>query len=83
MKTDKQEEIKVRCGKESDSLETLMELCKNQAEELKKTIDLQEQDEVTVSFWTEDFPELICVGTFRKTESGEIVYDLDDSESTL
>lgn len=83
MKTDKQEEIKVRCGKESDSLETLMELCNNKAEELKKTIDLQEQDEVTVSFWTEDFPELICVGTFRKIESGEIVYDLDDSESTL
>lgn len=38
---------------------------------------------VEVSFWTEDVPELICVGTFSKKRDGSVSYRLDFSESTL
>ena len=29
------------------------------------------------------FPELICVGKFKRDESGKVIYELDFSESTL
>lgn len=46
-------------------------------------MDFSVQSEIVVPFWTEDFPELICTGTFHKNSLGEIVYELDFSESTL
>ena len=51
--------------------------------ELKTKMDFSVQSEIVVPFWTEDFPELICTGTFHKNSLGEIVYELDFSESTL
>lgn len=44
---------------------------------------MENQSETTVAFWTEDFPELICVGRFKKDNEGNIDYTLDFSESTL
>ena len=41
------------------------------------------KSETTVTFWTEDFPELICVARFNKDDKGNIFYELDFSESTL
>lgn len=35
------------------------------------------QSEIVVPFWTKDFPELICTGTFSKNSLGEVVYELD------
>ena len=83
MKTKKQQELSVKCGKVSDSFEDLKSICKEKSENLKNQIDIPHQSTVTVAFWTEDFPELICVGHFKKNEKEEIVYDLDFSETTL
>lgn len=80
-----QNEIVVRCGKNTDSMETLEKICKQEAEKLVKTIELAEGDAVSVPFWTlgPGFPELIGVGVFNRDESGSIAYELDFSESTL
>ena len=81
-----QNEIVVRCGKTTDSMEKLTNLCEQEAEKLVKTLDIAEGDAISVIFSTipgPRFPELICVGVFSRDESGKIVYELDFSESTL
>lgn len=81
-----QNEIVVRCGKTTDSMEKLTNLCEQEAEKLVKTLDIAEGDAISVIFSTipgPGFPELICVGVFSRDESGKIVYELDFSESTL
>lgn len=86
MKTSNQQnEIAVHCGKNTDSMEKLEKICKEEAEKLVSTLELTEGDAVSVPFWTlgPDFPELICVGKFKRDESGKVVYELDFSESTL
>lgn len=84
-KENHQNGIVVRCGKTTDSMEILEKTCKEEAEKLVKTLDLAEGDAISVPFWAPEpgFPELICVGVFRRDESGSIVYELDFSESTL
>lgn len=77
------EELQVNCGKTTDSFDDLKKLCNKKAEELLKTMEFHGQDTISVSFWTENFPELICVGKFYKDEGGTICYELDFSESTL
>lgn len=77
------EELSIKCGKVSDSLDVLRSICLKKSEELKTQIEMTNQSEITVTFWTEDFPELICVGKFKKDDKGSIAYDLDFSESTL
>ena len=52
-------------------------------DELKTKITFSTQSEIVVPFWTKDFPELICTGIFSKNSLGEVVYELDFSESTL
>jgi hypothetical protein len=75
--------ISIECGKTINSFEELQILCKQEAEKLTKSIDISNQEVISVPFWTADFPELICVGNFSRNESGSIVYELDFSESTL
>lgn len=77
------EELSIKCGKVSDSLEVLKSICMEKSEELKAQMKETNQSEVTVAFWTEDYPELICVAKFKKDNNGNIVYELDFSESTL
>lgn len=80
-----QNEIVVRCGKTTDSMETLEKICKEEAEKLVNTIELPEGDAISVPFWAPEpgFPELICVGKLKRDETGKVVYELDFSESTL
>jgi len=84
-KENPQNEITVRCGKTTDSMEKLERICKEEAEKLAKTIELTEGDAISVPFWAAEpgFPELICVGVFSKDENGNVVYELDFSGSTL
>lgn len=84
-KENPQNEIVVRCGKTTDSMEKLEKICKEEAEKLAKTIDLSKGNAISVPFWAPEpgFPELICVGKFSRDKSGKIVYELDFSESTL
>ena len=76
-------DISIKCGKVSDSFETLEKLCNAEADRLSKTIEIPDNTTVRVPFWTKDFPELICIGYFKKDENGNVSYQLDDSESTL
>ena len=80
-----QNEITVRCGKTMDSMEKRERICKEEAEKLAKTIELAEGDTISVPFWAAEpgSLELICVGVFIKDENGNVVYELDFSESTL
>jgi len=78
-----QQELAIHCGKTTDDIEKLKSNCERQANELKTKITFSTQSEIIVPFWTKDFPELICTGIFRKNNLGEIVYELDFSESTL
>lgn len=75
-------EMSVKCGETTDGFEKLKRLCEKEAEKLLKTMDVSSQD-VHVSFWTSDIPELIAVGIFSKDEKGLVRYELDYSESTL
>jgi len=75
--------IFIKCGKTTDSFDKLEMLCKEEAKKLSETIEFSNLEVVSVPFWTSDFPELICVGSFSKNESGLIVFELDFSESTL
>ena len=77
------EELSIKCGKVTDSFEGLKSICLEKSEELKTKVELSNQSATTVTFWTEDFPELICVARFKKDDKGNIVYELDFSESTL
>ena len=83
MPTSNQQELVIHCGKNTDSIEKLQSICEKRANELKSQIDFSSQPEIIVPFWTEDFPELICTGTFHKNSLGEVVYELAFSESTL
>lgn len=58
-------------------------MCNDKSNELIKSIELKDGEELEVVFWTTDFPELIGVSTITKNESGLLTYSLDFSESTL
>jgi len=75
--------LKIRCGRVTDSMETLESLCREEAEKLLATLDVPEGRQVEVPFWTKDFPELIAVGKFSCDKYGKVIYELDFSESTL
>lgn len=76
-----EEELVIKCGKNSDSLETLEALCKIEAEKLLVSIN----EEVSVPCWTKGpgFPELIGEIHFKKAANGNMSFEFDDSESTL
>lgn len=78
-----QQELSVKCGKTSDSFEYLKSICMKKSEELKTKVEISNQLATTIAFWTEDIPELICVARFKKDDKGNVVYELDFSESTL
>lgn len=73
----------IQCGKVSDDFETLKKLCEKEAEHLKETLNLAQEEKIEIPFWTKDFPELIAIGTFYRKECGCIVYELDYSQTTL
>ena len=53
-------------GKTTDSFEVLKKLCEEKAKSLLLTMDFSSEPTKSVSFWTSDFPELICIGNFFK-----------------
>lgn len=72
----------IHCGNAEDSFEKLKSLCESEAEKICMEIAIGAEP-VEIPFWTEDFPELICVGKFSKGEDGHVKYELDFTESTL
>ena len=79
-----EKELTINCGKNSDSSEKLERLCKAEAEKLLPSIEVK-SDVVTVPCWTDGpgFAELIGVINFKKDENGTVIYEFDDSMSTL
>ena len=73
--------IAIQSGKTTDSMEKLTKLCEQEAEKMLSTIEIPENEIVSVQ--EPGFPELICVGKFKRDESGKVIYELDFSESTL
>lgn len=79
-----EKELVIRCGKSSDGLEKLVELCKAEAEKLLPTIEIT-NEKISVPCWTDGpgFAELIGVVYFKKNADGNVIFEFDDSESTL
>ena len=76
-------EFSVSCGSIKDDLQQLKALCESEADKLVNNLSNEDASEWKIPFWTEDFPELICVGTFKKDTDGTIKYKLDFEQSTL
>ena len=84
MKKKRNSDFDVHCGKSSNSMEDLEALCSAEAELLLTKICVGDDEILSVPFWTDEMiTELICVGRFSKNDKGEVIYELDYSESTL
>lgn len=76
--------ISVKCGTNNMSIATSKRICNEEAKKLINNLNINDGQIVSIPFWTDDFwPELICIGLFKKNESGEVEYELDFAESTL
>lgn len=72
----------IHCGNTEDSFESLKKACEEEAKKLCESLNVATGEVVEIPFWTSDFPELICVGKFTKSDE-RVMFDLDYSESTL
>ena len=73
----------IQLGLKSDKPEYLLSLVINEAKRMCSTLDLAVGEKKEIPFWTNLFPELIAVVTFEKKSTGEIIYEIDDTQSTL
>jgi len=73
----------ISIGKTTDSFEDLQILSQKEAEKIAKTLQIKEGEKLGFSFWTSDFPELICEAVFGKNEEGNIEFLLDFEQTTL
>ncbi len=76
-------QMDISIGSVEDSFEDLKVKCNDISNELIKSVNLADGDELTVVFWTEDFPELIGISTITKNGAGENIYSMDYSNSTI
>ncbi len=84
MKKNKQEKDRtVTCGSANDDFTRLQALCRTEADTLATALAREAADEWEIPFWTNDVPELICVGTFRRQADGTVGYTLDFGVTTL
>ncbi|MDE6494442.1 MAG: hypothetical protein K2L50_07725 [Bacteroidales bacterium] len=75
--------LAIHLGKHSDSFEYLQALAEKEAQSMCKTLNLALGEKQEVVFWTNGIPELIAVVHFEKKSNGEVVYNIDYSQSTL
>lgn len=73
----------IHLGKHSDSFEYLKALSEKEAKSMCSTLELATGEKKEISFWTDGIPELIAVVTFEKKPTGEVIYRIDYSQSTL
>lgn len=60
-----QNEIVVRCGKTTDSMEKLTNLCEQEAEKLVKTLDIAEGDAISVIFLQYQVPDSLNLSVWE------------------
>lgn len=75
--------ISIHLGKHCNSFEYLQSLTEKEAKSLCSTLNLSTGEKKNISFWTDGIPELIAVASFEKKPDGEVVYEIDYSQSTL
>lgn len=63
--------------------EILQDLAKEKAYEVANSLNIQPGDIGEFSIWTDGVPELICNADFKCNPDGSIVWNFDDSQSTL
>lgn len=83
MKKQRCPEFQFPIGKCTDNFSELKKKCAKKADEFILSDEVQGIDRFDITFWTGDFPELICVANCRRGEDGKITYRLDDSVCTL
>lgn len=76
-------EMAVEVGSVDDSFESLVAMCNDKSNEIMKSVELKDGEELEVQFWTGNFPELIGISTITKNEAGMPMYHFDDSLTTL
>lgn len=79
-----EKELIIKCGRNFNSSEELKALCLAEAEILLPAIKI-ENGKVSVPCWTDgpEATELIGVINYSKDNNGNVVYELDCSETTL
>lgn len=65
------------------SYEELQNLAKEKAYEVAKSLNIQPGDTGRFSIWTNEIPELICIADFKCNPDSSIIWNFDDSQSTL
>lgn len=73
----------IHCGSADDNFEALKKTCETEASKLSRSLIIESGKVVEIPFWTNDIPELICIGKFALSDKGIVEYELDFSESTL
>lgn len=76
-------ELSVHIGSRNDSFELLQAKCNDKANELIKSVELENGEEMQVVFWTEDIHELIGTAIIAKNGAGLMTYSIDYSLTTL
>lgn len=74
----------IKCGSNSDSPEALEKKCMKEADKLLPLIKVENKN-IEVPCWTNGpgVPELIGVICFKKDAEGNVIYEFDDTGSTL
>lgn len=76
--------LSISIGSSKYSFDTLQTMCTDKANELIKTMKLENGEEATIVFWTkEGMPELIGVAKISKNDFGIMTYSMDFSQTTL
>lgn len=76
-------QLSINIGHVRYSFDILKSMCHDKSIQLTQSLELEKGEEVEVVFWTRGIPELICVSTFIKNESGQVTYSLDFSQNTV
>lgn len=75
--------LNINIGKTTDNFQMLEKLCQIEVQKLKSNKQIINGEITSVTFWTEDFPELIAIAKFTEDVEGNIDCKLSFDESTL
>lgn len=81
--TPRKKELSISIGKKNDSFETLKTMCNDKSIELMESVELNNGEEMEVTFWTADIPELIGKSKIVKNDAGILSFTLNFSSTTL
>ena len=77
------QDLQIKFGKHSDSFEYLKSLTEEKAKEISNSLIIENGNKKSVTFWTEDIPELIAVVNYEKNQNGDVIYVIDYLQTTL